>query len=131
MRRAADAVAWVTGLCALAALGGCAPERTEGPHAPALRERAPLATGDAQRARLCGRQGSDPVLDVFCGDARPTISGFRDLRSELSLNLDGPPSATEGFAMTGHSSSLVSRFVSSINPRVIFVRAESANSELL
>ncbi len=99
------------------------------PSTPAFRERAPLAEGDAQWARLCGRNGSDFVLDAFCGRDRPTVGGVLDLRA--ALGIAGPGSSTEGFAMTGHSSSLAARGISAINPRIIFVRAETGVSELL
>ena len=120
---------WVTRLCALALVSACVSERPSEPGAPAVRERAPLAKGTAQWSKLCGRGGSDLVLDAFCGNARPNVRGIVDLRS--ALGIAGLDSSTEGFAMTGHSSSLVARGVSAINPRIIFVRAETGVSDLL
>jgi hypothetical protein len=129
MCRVTVAAAWMTGLCALALAGACAPDHAEPPAAPAVRERAPLSRGEEQRGRLCGRGNQDVVLDVFCGSARPTIGGLFDLR--YALGLSGPVTTLEGFAMTGHSSALVARMVSAINPRIVFVRAETIDTELL
>lgn len=116
-------------LCALALVSACVSERPSEPNAPAVRERAPLAKGDAQWKKLCGRGGSDLVLDTFCGNARPNVRGIAELRS--ALGIAGPGSSVEGFAITGHSSSLIARSISAINPRIIFVRAETGVSDLL
>src|SRR6185295_7047725 len=84
---------------------------------------------EAQRRRLCSRDSNDLVDDAFCGDSPPDITSFADLRA--ALQLDSNENGTEqGFALTGHSTSLVSRVVSAINPRVVFVRVENDRREL-
>lgn len=98
--------------------------------AAAPRESEPLATGAAQKRRLCSRGRSDLVLDVFCKSEPPAIESLQDLRE--AFGVDRPP-YEQGFAVTGHSTALVSRDVSAINPRIIFINAPSAKtgSELL
>jgi hypothetical protein len=104
-------------------LHACADE-DQGPSEQIYREPVPLVRGDAQLDRLCDRPGSDPVLDLFCAGDPPEIGSIVDLREALGLasNFNG---LVEGFALTGHSTSLSARSVSAINPRVIFMRLES------
>lgn len=104
-------------------LQACA-EQDAGPPEKIYREPVPLVRGDAQLDRLCHRPGSDPVLDLFCTDNPPEIGGIEDLRAALRLesNFNG---LVEGFALTGHSTSLSASTVSALNPRVIFMRLES------
>jgi hypothetical protein len=83
------------------------------------REPEPLLTGAAQKERLCSRGRSDVVLDLFCREEVPRIRGLLDLREALELDA---PGYEQGFAITAHSTSLVSRSVSALNPRVIFIR---------
>jgi hypothetical protein len=90
----------------------------------------PLVKGERQRERLCGRGDDDLVTDVFCGDSPPEIRGLSDLRAALGLGSE-ENGIEQGFALTGHSTSLVSRLVSAINPRIIFVRSESEVRELI
>jgi hypothetical protein len=89
----------------------------------------PLVKGERQRERLCGRGDDDLVIDAFCSDAPPEIRGLSDLRAALGLGSD-ENGIEQGFALTGHSTSLVSRLVSAINPRIIFVRSEGEMREL-
>jgi hypothetical protein len=92
------------------------------------REPEPLATGREQKERLCSRGRSDAVLDVFCQQDVPEITSLLELRAELGVDMPGDK---QEFAITGHSTSLVSRSVSAINPRVIFIRGPAQNEELL
>jgi len=89
---------------------------------PVVREPVPLATGEEQTGRLCSRGRSDVVLDVFCQSDPPTITSLLELRAAIDLDADATK-YEQTFAITGHSTSLVSRSVSAINPRVIFIRA--------
>jgi hypothetical protein len=89
-------------------------------------EAEPLVVGDAQQRRLCGRGRSDVVLDVFCRDEPPVITGLADLREQLEL--DDPPLP---FVLNAHSTALASRSVSAINPRIFVVREPKPGVELL
>lgn len=93
-----------------------------------VREPELLQTGQAQLDRLCGRGRSDVVLDVFCSGGDPDIRSFLDLKRAFGFG--GRAADLEGFALTSHSSSLVARSVSAINPRAIFIRPRSDRSEL-
>ncbi|MDD9946714.1 MAG: hypothetical protein OXU20_37050 [Myxococcales bacterium] len=95
----------------------------------AVREAAPLATGKAQRRRLCGRGRDDLVIEAFCGRSPPKIRSFADLREALGLGTN-ENLIHQGFALTGHSTSLVARVVSAVNPRMVFVRVENDTHEL-
>jgi hypothetical protein len=92
------------------------------------------AVAPAPRPPLCDRQGDDVVRDVFCAEHRPTIADLRDLEKRLHLSMpvkvttELRPGRTylEGLATTypsvvllGHSTSLSSALVSSVNPRLI------------
>lgn len=81
-------------------------------------------TGDAQLAALCARNNADAVSTKFCAGAAPNITSLVELQTFLGL--DFKPGQTgngkngnPAFALTGHSSSLVTRFTSAINPRAI------------
>ncbi len=82
-----------------------------------------LAKGQAQLDKVCARGQRDAVTRAFCGTGKKVGSilelqdalgiGFKD-RSDKGLNGgNGNPA----FAVLGHSSSLVARSVSAINPR--------------
>jgi hypothetical protein len=114
----------LVGAIALGALG-CGDEQAP---SASLRESAPLATGKAQKERLCSRGRSDLVLDVFCSREPPSVESLLDLRRLLGLDLR---SRDQGFAVTAHSTSLVSRSVSAINPRIIFIQPRMASEEMV
>lgn len=93
---------------------------------------AGLAEGPAQIAALCGRLAllnrSDVIRDRFCGATPPAITSLTSLQAALGLTFNNPTAigrgnnaanGNPGFALTGHSSSLVARFVNAINPRAI------------
>jgi mono/diheme cytochrome c family protein len=96
-----------------------------------VREPIPLATGAKQTARLCSRlhTRSDQVLQVFCTGA-PAITSFVELRTTLGLD-SNTNDIYRGYALTSHSTALVSRSVSAINPRIIFVKPRSETEELV
>jgi hypothetical protein len=63
-----------------------------------------------QLDRLCDRGNGDRVAQALC--AGPSIAGLADLRAALGF-------AQPFVAMTGNSSSLVARYTSALNPRLI------------
>lgn len=102
-------------------VSACAAEDDAPPSMMAVREPEPLAVGDEQTERLCSRGRSDVVLDVFCQRDVPSITGILELRTALGIQAD-TATYDQVFAATGHSTSLVARSVSAINPRAIFIR---------
>ena len=82
---------------------------------------AGLPSGAAQLAKLCARKSHDAVAARFCAAAPPPVGSLLDLEHAVGLFDHGPPD----FALTGHSTSLVVREVSSINPRAILFSAPS------
>jgi mono/diheme cytochrome c family protein len=77
-----------------------------------------LPTGAAQLAILCARGNGDPVSRAFCASSTPPpIGNLVDL--EHLVGLDFGAAVTPSFALTSHSSSLVMRYTSPINPRAI------------
>ena len=109
--------------------GAGAAEPPREPPPSVVREPEPLATGKKQRQRLCGRGGDDLVIDAFCRGPAPEITGLAELRAALGFETN-ENIIEQGFALNGHSTSLVSRVVSAINPRIIFVRVENDTHEL-
>jgi hypothetical protein len=94
---------------------------------PDLTDRDPfkgLPTGSAQRAALCARGNGDRLATSFCAATPPSLTSIKELQAMLGLSFAAPngnnaQGGNPGFALTGHSSSLVARFVSAINPRAI------------
>jgi hypothetical protein len=99
--------------------GGGGPIDDHGPDAVFF---AGLPSGSDQLARVCARKSHDAVARHFCGSAPPTITNITELEHAAGL-FDGatPPQ----FALTGHSTSLVVREVSALNPRAILFTAPS------
>jgi hypothetical protein len=108
--------------------GGCAGEQPA-TTVDALQEAEKLLTGEAQLDRMCARPNADVVTDLFCHGAAPPISGIADLRDALGLRA-ATDELEHGFAITGHSTSLVRRSVSAINPRMIYVRRRTEDREI-
>ncbi len=94
-----------------------------------------LPTGDPQLAAVCGRNIDNAVTRAFCTSPKPTIQSLTDLQRVLGLEFAdtergngsrGNPS----FAITGHSSSLVTRSVSALNPRtIVFTRNRNVRDD--
>lgn len=100
---------------------------------------APFPKGEEMRQRLCfgfdaqRAQEFDKVRQAFCKAEVPQVTSLRELQALLGLALpestaagregNGKPGATPGWALTAHSTSLVARFVSPINPRVLLFTA--------
>lgn len=94
--------------------------------------------GQQQIDSLCSRlviEGQDHLIkDVFCATPRPNITSLEELQTALGLKFLDPVltgglinggGGNPAFTLTGHSSSLVARSVSAINPRaIIFTSAE-------
>ncbi len=78
-----------------------------------------LPNGEEQRDSLCSRGFADKLSRWFCGSPGGTASNLDDLLVALELKELGA-STPKKFAATGHSTSLVSRRTSSINPRVVY-----------
>lgn len=84
---------------------------------------ASLTKGPEQLSKVCARGQQDKVTKALCGSAR-SITSVEDLQQALGLNFkdrsNGAANGVNGnpaFALLGHSSSLVAREVSAINPR--------------
>ncbi len=99
-----------------------------------------LPTGTAQRTALCSRLATrnvnDRVRTAFC-NANPTIASLTQLQAALGLAFpanpldgrgnNGNPGNGPAFAISGHSSSLVTRSVSAINPRAVLFTPPTGN----
>ena len=112
---------------ALLLLLGCGDEEQRAGD-DALLDKPELRTGEEQRERLCSRPESDLVIDAFCGDDAPPLSGLMDLRQVMGLG-DNDNGINQGYAATANSTSLSHRGVSAINPRIIFFRLENEDVE--
>ncbi len=82
-------------------------------------------SGATQLAALCARGNGDAVSKAFCATTTPpVITSIVDLQTLLGLDFKAGNTANgkngnPAFVLTGHSSSLVTRFTSAINPRAI------------
>ncbi|MFT3692106.1 MAG: hypothetical protein QM831_03125 [Kofleriaceae bacterium] len=80
--------------------------------------------GQAQLTALCARGNTDAVSKAFCTGAAPNITSVVELQTLLGLdfkpgNTANGKNGNPAFVLTGHSSSLVTKFTSAINPRAI------------
>jgi hypothetical protein len=89
-----------------------------------------LPHGEAQRARLCARGHDDPVAALLCSDSAPHITSLTELLALLGIR-PGVYVESQGFAVTGHSTALSKRSVSTVNPRVIFLQIPSSVRPML
>lgn len=99
----------------------------------------PLLQGDLQRQALCGRRSQDKLFQAFCKANPPTIASLQDLQQALGLGFNNPRNTgtarngtggNPSFTLVGHSTSLVGRHVSAINPRaLIFSPANNQNPD--
>ena len=82
-------------------------------------------TGQAQHTALCARNLGDAVAKAFCATpTQPPLTSIIDVQRFLGLDFQAGNNANgrngnPAFTLTGHSTSLVTRFTSAINPRVI------------
>ena len=86
-----------------------------------------LPKGDAQMQNLCSRGQLDAVTNAFCKEKK-TVSSISEVLEAIGLgfkdrgvNGDNGVNGNPQFAISGHSSSLVAREVSAINPRVFIM----------
>lgn len=81
-----------------------------------------LPRGEEQRDALCARGLTGRLTDWYCaGPSAPPITGLQDVLD--GLGLDPTNGNTTRFAINGHSSSLVTKSTSVLNPRaIIFTR---------
>jgi hypothetical protein len=95
-----------------------------------------LPAGNDQLKVLCARPGQDKVRQVFCSATPPKITGLVDLQKALGLGINDATrvgrnnNGTGGnaaFVFTAGSSSLVAKFTSSINPRLIMFQRSNGN----
>lgn len=79
-------------------------------------------------SRLQAANAQNVVRDTFCGTTRPTITSLKELQSALGLGFVNPNATgrrnngrqgNPAFTLVGHSSSLVARLTSAINPRAL------------
>lgn len=82
---------------------------------------AKLPRGDALRTRVCSRGLQDPIALLFCQVPAPVPGSLTELLALLKLT-PSADSLVHAFGFTAHSTSLSKRFVSAVNPRVIFTR---------
>jgi hypothetical protein len=75
-----------------------------------------LPSGSAQLAVLCARGNTDNISKALCANPTPSINSITDLQAVIGLAFG---KNNPSFALTGHSSSLVTQFVSAINPRAL------------
>ncbi len=80
--------------------------------------------GTDQLSMLCARNNGDLVSRAFCGSTAPTIQSLADLQKLLDIGFvpqhqGNGDAENAAFALTGHSTSLVARSTSPINPRAI------------
>jgi len=86
---------------------------------------ASLPQGAEQLSALCaelkGINRNDLINDVFCTQPAPSINSLGDLQTQLKLNVDRNVTPDYiPFTLLTHSTSLIARSVSTINPRAIF-----------
>lgn len=82
-----------------------------------------LPTGQAQLDKVCARGQRDAVTRAFCGTGK-TVTSIVELQDALGLGFEDRSdrgqnggNGNPAFAILGHSSSLIARSVSAINPR--------------
>jgi cytochrome c5 len=82
-------------------------------------------TGQAQHDALCAHNFGDAVTKAFCASAtQPPLASIVDVQKLIGLDFKAgqtgnAKNGNPAFVLTGHSSSLVTKFTSAINPRVI------------
>lgn len=82
-------------------------------------------TGQAQHTALCALNLGDAVAKAFCATpTQPALASVAAVQQLVGLafqpgNVTNGKNGNPAFVLTGHSTSLVTRFTSAINPRVI------------
>jgi mono/diheme cytochrome c family protein len=99
--------------------GGNTPAMDHSPDAPFF---AGMKSGADQLALLCARGHQDEVAKQLCGTPSPSVTSLSALQHAVGFFGGKQP---PGFALVGHSTSLVIRQVSAVNPRAILFTAPS------
>lgn len=103
---------------------GCAPEGPLGPEAPPLSPTPTVTLPDPRVSRsleeICARDNHDPIATSLCVSPRPRITRLTELLDAVGLG-EGD---ARSFAATGNSTSLVAKFASPLNPRVVIFSGE-------
>ena len=95
-----------------------------------------LPSGANQLKILCARPGQDKVRQVFCNANPPKIASLVDLQRALGLGIVDPnrvgrnnngTGGNAAFTFMTASSSLVAKFTSAINPRLIMFTPPNGN----
>ncbi|HEX4418068.1 MAG TPA: hypothetical protein VH165_09225, partial [Kofleriaceae bacterium] len=93
-------------------------------------------TGQAQHDALCARNLGDAVAKAFCASTtQPALDSLIAVQKLVGLdfktgNTANAKNGNPGFVLTGHSTSLVTRFTSAINPRVILFTPPSSTGRV-
>lgn len=124
MSQARDLI-YPTSLALLALLAsGCASEDLLGPGGPPQTPPPSVALPEPRGSRsleeICARNNHDPIATALCASPRPTITRLTELLEAVGLG-EGD---ARSFAATGNSTSLVAKFASPLNPRVVVFSAE-------
>lgn len=85
-----------------------------------------LPRGQALRDQLCARALKDPISEFFCRVPPVSPTSMVELLSALAIE-PSTTSQVQGYAITAHSTALSKRFVSSINPRVVYARVQDGD----
>jgi mono/diheme cytochrome c family protein len=97
-----------------------------------------IPEGAEQLKVLCARPGQDKVRQVFCSQNPPPVTSLVELQRALGLGIIDPnrlgrnnngTGGNAAFVFTAGSSSLVSKFTSSINPRLIMFSPPTGNRD--
>ncbi|MEM6991554.1 MAG: hypothetical protein AAF721_13700 [Myxococcota bacterium] len=100
-----------------------------------LDELGDLPRGDAANEAFCATAHSphpnDRVRTTFCGpDGFPDVTSLAQLLDVLEIDRDFSPASEFNLALSAHSSSISSRTVSSINPRVFIYSRLNEGDEI-
>ncbi|MEM9101013.1 MAG: Calx-beta domain-containing protein [Pseudomonadota bacterium] len=88
--------------------------------------------------RMTAQGVINKVTETFCGDELPVINNIKDFQRALGFEFDpnaqgrndNGANGNPGFAITGHSSSLVMQFTNAINPRAIIFTPPNGRNPL-
>lgn len=90
----------------------------------------PRGRAEVDVGTLCSRGYDELVVDLFCSGEVVRVPSLGALQEALGI-VPERFDTTGAFALTGHSTALSARGVSSVNPRIIFHRSAHQEQELL
>lgn len=103
---------------------GCTPGAPLGPEVPPLTPTPTVMLPEPRVSHsleeICARDNHDPIATSLCGSPRPRITRLTELLDAVGLG-EGD---ARSFAATGNSTSLVAKFASPLNPRVVIFSEE-------